>query len=302
MANVTFGCLVDLLPREAWSHEAHSFTPWLASNIDHLAEAVGMPLEVTGTEMAVDAFAADILARNLADDTVVLIENQLEQSDHSHLGQIMTYLAGLEAHTIIWIAPKFRDPHLSAIRWLNTHTPEEFAFFAVRLRVVRIGESPYAPIFEVLERPNRWERQLQSAVKEAKEHESLIPQREAYWGQFDQEWPDNGTISRGRHRCFFFKEMPDLHLVLGIGRNRATIWVGSSAFNDTASFKGSFGSRLTEIEQILGAFGNSSKIRGFRQSIGCDLMDPATWPETLNWHRKQLNYYANSLETSMYQK
>ncbi|WP_127600241.1 hypothetical protein [Nitratireductor alexandrii] len=106
MSDVTFGRLTDLLPREAWRHEALSFTPWLAANIDQLAEVVGIPLEITGTEIAVEAFAADILARNPSDGTVVLIENQLEQTDHTHLGQIMTYLAGLEAHTVIWVAPR----------------------------------------------------------------------------------------------------------------------------------------------------------------------------------------------------
>lgn len=88
----------------------------------------------------------------------IVIENQLEQSDHTHLGQILTYLAGLKAKTVIWIAPEFRTPHLSAIRWLNERTIEGFSFFAIRVRVVRIGDSPVAPIFEVVEQPNDWDR------------------------------------------------------------------------------------------------------------------------------------------------
>ncbi len=115
--------IVDL--REAWAHEAHNFTPWLAENIGQLSEAVGIPLEVEGTEVSVESFSADILARNTMDDSIVLIENQLEGSDHTHLGQIMTYLAGLEAHTIIWVAKDFREPHLAALRWLNDHTGED---------------------------------------------------------------------------------------------------------------------------------------------------------------------------------
>ena len=108
MSEVIFGRLTDLLPREAWKHEAIAFTPWLAENIDQLSEVIGVPLELTGTEMAVESFSADILARNTEDGTIVLIENQLEVTDHTHLGQIMTYLAGLEAQTVIWIAPRFR--------------------------------------------------------------------------------------------------------------------------------------------------------------------------------------------------
>jgi hypothetical protein len=150
MTDIRFDRLVDLPLREAWKHEAHEFTPWLAQNIDHLSEAIGVPLELTGTEVAVETFSADILARNPMNDSIVLIENQLEMTDHTHLGQIMTYVAGLEAQTVIWIAPSFREPHLSAIRWLNEHTADGFAFFAIKARVVRIGDSPFAPIFEVV--------------------------------------------------------------------------------------------------------------------------------------------------------
>ncbi|MEZ5733869.1 MAG: hypothetical protein R3D97_16250 [Paracoccaceae bacterium] len=108
MTDIRFGRLVDLPLREAWKHEAIEFTPWLAENIDHLSDAIGIPLELTGTEVRVETFAADILARNQNDDSLVLIENQLEEGDHNHLGQIMTYLAGLDAQTVVWIAPRVR--------------------------------------------------------------------------------------------------------------------------------------------------------------------------------------------------
>jgi len=160
MDPIEFSRLEDLALRDAWRNEAHDFTPWLAENIDQIAEAIGIELELTSQEVAVEAFSADILARNPQDNSVVLIENQLEVTDHTHLGQIMTYLAGLAAQTVIWIAPNFRDPHLSAIRWLNENTSEGFSFFAVRLRVVRIGKSPFAPIFEVVEQPNDWNRDI----------------------------------------------------------------------------------------------------------------------------------------------
>ncbi|WP_172820809.1 hypothetical protein [Cyanobium sp. NIES-981] len=120
---------VDL--REAWSHEAHSFTPWLAENLDRLSQAIGIPLELEGQEVSVSTFSADILARNPQDDGLILIENQLEITDHNHLGQILTYLAGLEAKIVVWIAKEFPDPHLSAVRWLNDHTVEPLSFFAV---------------------------------------------------------------------------------------------------------------------------------------------------------------------------
>ena len=160
----TLGRLADVPVREAFAHEAHVLTPWLAANLDRISDAIGIPLEDADTEVTVEGFAADILAHDPANGRKVLIENQLEASDHTHLGQIMTYLAGLEASVMVWIAPTFREPHLAAIRWLNEHTVEPFAFFALRLRVVRIGESDLAPLLEVIERPNDWERAVQRAV------------------------------------------------------------------------------------------------------------------------------------------
>lgn len=188
MTQIEFGRLMDLPPRDAWPHEAHAFTPWLAENIDHLSDVIGVPLELTGQEVAVDDFAADILARNTQDDTAVLIENQLERTDHVHLGQIMTYLAGLEAQTVIWIAPSFREPHLSAIRWLNQHTVDGFSFFAIKLRVVQIGSSPFAPILEVVEKPNDWDRQVERKVRSLPS-----PDRErriAFWQFATDRHPD----------------------------------------------------------------------------------------------------------------
>ncbi|QYZ68883.1 hypothetical protein [Neotabrizicola shimadae] len=189
MTSPPFGTLADIAPREAWFHEERDFTPWLAANIDGLAKAIGIPLELTGTEVRVEAFEADILARNPMDDTVVLIENQLEATDHTHLGQILTYLAGLEAQTVIWISPSFREPHLSAVNWLNEHTSERFAFFGVKLRVVRIGDSPYAPIFEVVAQPNGWERRLTTTRRKAEAPTALGERRRAFWSAYHTRYP-----------------------------------------------------------------------------------------------------------------
>lgn len=157
-----FGQLESVEIRQAWAHEAREFTPWLATNLHRLSDAVGIDLELEGQEVAVGSFSADILARDRLTRNRVLIENQLEQTDHSHLGQILTYLAGLEAKTVIWISRSFRAEHLSAIRWLNLNTGPELSFHAVEISVVRIGDSPFAPMFKVVEQPNEWERGLKS--------------------------------------------------------------------------------------------------------------------------------------------
>jgi hypothetical protein len=190
MTDIRFDRLTDLYLREAWRHKALDFTPWLAQNIDHLSDAIGIPLELTGTAVAVESFGADILVRD-HDGNVVLIENQLETTDHTHLGQINTYLAGLEAQTVIWIAPQFRAPHLSAIRWLNQHTADGFSFFAVKARVVRIGDSPFAPIFEVVEKPNDWDRALTRTRAEASgSADPPSDTRVAFWDHYLTRYPN----------------------------------------------------------------------------------------------------------------
>ena len=117
-----FGELIDVDLREEWPNEANDFTPWLADNLERLSQVIDIPLETEGMEVSVEGFAADILGCNPMDGGRVLIENQLEGTDYRHLGQILTYLAGLEAQTIIWVARRLHGAHLSAIRWLNEHT------------------------------------------------------------------------------------------------------------------------------------------------------------------------------------
>lgn len=176
--------------REAWQHEAHDFTPWLSENLDRLSSELAIDnLELEGTEVTVGPYRADIVARMPQDGSLVLIENQLERANLQHLGQMLAYLAGLEAKIVIWVASAFDEAHLSAIRWLNNHTTDPFAFFAVRVSVVRIGDSPLAPVFDVIERPNEWDR----TVGEITRSGSLSPVgqfRRDFWAHFTRLLPD----------------------------------------------------------------------------------------------------------------
>lgn len=194
MANlptVTFGQLIEVDIRSAWVHEAHQFTPWLAENLAYLSDALGVPLELVQRESAVGPFLADLLLQNASDNSLVLVENQLETSDHSHLGQILTYLQGLEVKTVVWVAPKFRDEHLSAIRWLNNNTLPEYAFFAIQIKAARIGDSPIAPVLEVLERPNEWERAVHRAAQSEVSEQGIV--RQEFWRHFQNLSPDESA-------------------------------------------------------------------------------------------------------------
>jgi hypothetical protein len=181
--------------RTAWAHEALNFTPWLFANLDLLGDAIGLALDPEGSEVAVESFSADILARNRFDGSRVLIENQLEYSDHSHLGQILTYLAGLDAKTIVWIASDFREAHLSALKWLNDNTDETVSFFAVRVKIVHIAGSPLAPVFDVVARPNNWERRLHNVKNINATTSTRSEQRHAFWEAFVSRIPGEAERS-----------------------------------------------------------------------------------------------------------
>lgn len=143
--------------REAWKHEASDFTPWLAQaeNLDTLADAIGVSeLELVAIEHWVGDFKLDILCTD--GDDQVIIENQLEKTNHTHLGQIIAYAAGVGAKKVIWVAESFRPEHSAALQFLNDNTTDDLSFFAVEVELWRIGDSPLAPKFEIVVKPNNW--------------------------------------------------------------------------------------------------------------------------------------------------
>ena len=157
------GHLDQVDPRIIWPHEALHFTPWLLDNAERLAEALGIELELTEAEHPIGGFSLDLIGRDMTNGTVVIVENQLQASDHNHLGQVLTYAAGTSADTIVWLTTSFREEHRQALTWLNEHTDENTHFFGVELQVVRIGDSVPAPVFRVVVQPNDWQKAIKAA-------------------------------------------------------------------------------------------------------------------------------------------
>ncbi|OYU00709.1 MAG: hypothetical protein CFE36_14445 [Sphingomonadaceae bacterium PASS1] len=274
-----FATLSDVSLRDAWAHEAHQFTPWLAANLARLSEVIGIPLELAGTEMRVGTFSADILARNAADDSVVLIENQLAGSDHTHLGQIMTYLAGLEAQTMVWIAPSFREEHLSAIRWLNEHTVDPFSFFAVRLRVVRIADSPFAPLFEVVERPNNWDRQVSEKKRVVEGDRSEIGQhRLAFWTHFCARHPIYGKAGAASSLWAALPQT-DMMLVQYLSRNGVGVFVRPPRGGSPDDLELLVRPHLDQLIAELGAAAETS----LGSKLTVDPYNQANWDQMADW-------------------
>lgn len=146
---------IDL--REYWGNEATDFTPWLAKeeNIAILSETIGIDIEVEDTEVSIGSFKADILGTD-SNNNKIIIENQLEKSNHDHLGKIITYASGVNASVIIWICSKITEEHSRAIDWLNEHTDENINFFAIEIELWKIDDSNPAPRFNIICRPNEW--------------------------------------------------------------------------------------------------------------------------------------------------
>lgn len=162
------GRLETVLPRDIWAHEAHEFTPWLLDNADTLSEVLGIDLELTAAEHPVGAFSLDLIGRDLTNDCVLIVENQLTPTDHGHLGQLITYAAGTDAATIVWLATMFRDEHRQALDFLNELGGTRARFFGVEIGAVRIGASLPAPMFKLRAQPNDWHAIVATSAAEAK--------------------------------------------------------------------------------------------------------------------------------------
>ncbi len=295
-----FGELKDVDLRTAWADEAGDFTPWLADNLERLSRVIGVPLEAEGKEVPVEGFKADILARNPMDGSRVLIENQLEGTDHKHLGQILTYLAGLEAEIVVWVAREFHGAHLSAVRWLNEHTTDPFAFFAVRVRAVRIGDdatSTVAPLFEVLERPSGWERRVRASVEGASTLSESGQFRREFWQHYVGRYPDDG-VRIGYAGSNVWHPIIDTSILLsqyvaafGVGVYLRSGWNESNeqAFPRIESY-------AEALKEELGVeLGTVSDGWWSLKTLRINSKDRANWPQMVDWLHENLVAYRRVL-------
>jgi len=173
-----------------WKNEERDFTPWLAANIGELSELLGVPIVVEQTEHRVGAYVLDIFGRVETNDAVVIVENQLGPTDHSHLGQLITYAAGLEAAIVVWVATDVRDEHKAAVEWLNQHTSNSVSFFLVKPEVLSINSSIPAVRFDLVAAPSEFSRRLRSVVEQ--EDRPSHEFRRRFWEALFAHLAENG--------------------------------------------------------------------------------------------------------------
>lgn len=213
---MNLGKITKVPLREIWKHEALDFTKWLAldDNLALLSEELGIEIQNAQTEVGVGRFAVDILAEDESGHKVI-IENQLETTDHDHLGKIITYAAGLQAETIIWVAPRIREEHEQAINWLNENTTENANFFLVTLEAWRVDESLPAPKFNIIAKPNDWAKTIRQSGSGNNVSDLKLKQQD-FWDKLREYGEEHSKYVKS-----WQKALPQHWLNITIGTSKA---------------------------------------------------------------------------------
>lgn len=180
------GKLVKVDLRDIWKHEAIDYTNWLAKdeNLALLGEEIGINMHLVEKEASVGKFSADILAEEENTGRKIVIENQLEQTDHDHFGKLFTYGSGYEAGILIWICREVREEHRNAIDWLNERTDNSLNIFVLRMEVWKIADSQPAPKFQIVCSPNDWAKTVKNTASGSKLSTTNMLQIE-FWTNFN---------------------------------------------------------------------------------------------------------------------
>lgn len=290
---------VDL--NEVWRNEPQDFTPWLAKEgtLTFLGNTLNMELKLEEKEKNVGDFRADILCKNIDDDSWVIIENQLNPTDHKHVGQLLTYAAGLDAFTAIWIAETFRDEHRAMLDWLNRITSEDYRFFGIEMKVWQIEGTDHGVLFEVVSSPDDWisgvNRDTQGAVN------NDFPEKfERYWTGFrdyviDNDRPIKFGVPGKQSFSVFGIGRTGFKLMAWLVRSRRRIDIRLIIDGDNAEVH--FRLLEEQKEEIHNEFGETlewNELPGFRScrislyKEDTDPLDENNWLQQYEWFTAKL--------------
>jgi hypothetical protein len=282
---------VDL--RKVWQHEALEFTKWLArsENLSLLSDEIGIEISLVQTEASVGKFNVDILAEEENTGRKIVIENQLESTNHDHLGKLITYASGFDAEIIIWIVKDVRDEHKQAIDWLNEHSDEHANYFAIKMEVWQIGDSPYAPKFQVVSQPNDWARAVKKGSSESGLSEVKLMQLE-FWTDFSKYGRERNPKIRFRkpypqHWYDVSIGIPKAHISLIVDTRNSQIRCELYIPDDKELYK-EFESFRDEIDRELGCemewmFLDDRKASRVRTVSAADISISEKWEEYFDW-------------------
>lgn len=279
--------------RKVWLHEAIDFTNWLAldENLKLLSDEIGIDIKLLQTEAQVGKFIADILAEEENTGRKVIIENQLEPTNHDHLGKIITYASGYDAEIIIWIVESTREEHVRAIDWLNEHTDEDINFFLIKMEIWKIGDSPYAPKFQVISQPNDWAKAVKESTSHAELNENRI-QKLDFWSKFKEYALNKKTKLKLR------KPRPQHWYDISIGSSNAHVALTINSVDDIVTCelyiphaKELFNSLYADREKVEAELGEKPdwmelperKASRIRIAHSADTDNPTKWDEYFAW-------------------
>lgn len=279
--------------RSVWPHEANDFTKWLAKdeNLATLGDEIGIDIELRSTEAKTGSFSTDILAVEANTDNKIIIENQLEQTNHDHLGKIITYASGHDAKTIIWIVKEAREEHRQAIDWLNEHTDEEINIFLCRIELWKIGDSDIAPKFQIVSSPNNWTKTIKRSIEGNVSDTKLLQYQ--YWAKLSDEIDNNYSKFNSRkpnaqhwYNLAIGSSLAHISLTINTQTDemKAQIWIR----DNKPLFDYLFESK-EDIESDVGFELNwqrldTKKAAYINISTDFNIDNEDDWPKAINWH------------------
>ncbi|WP_200885251.1 DUF4268 domain-containing protein [Vibrio campbellii] len=293
MMSVELGKIKVVPVRTIWKHEANDFTPWLYNHIQELSDALGIELEVEDVEVPVGPYYADILAKDTGTGKYVVIENQLEKTDHDHLGKCLTYASVLDASTVIWLASNFTDEHKKALDWLNDHTSDELAFYGIKLELLQINESLPAVNFNIVSQPNDVVKQVTKRKDNSELSETRMTQLK-FWEAFKSSLQQTNKITKlqtPRPQYWFDIALgkSGIHLSNTFNTNENVIglrvYIGSKEVPKWLPY---FEEHKTDIEHQLGqklewSPNSNAKDKVITLTKSFDLTNEAKWQEPIKW-------------------
>lgn len=254
---MAIGKLEEVDIRELWKHEQYDFSEWLSKkeNIEKLNDILGLTLVDISKETYVGSYRCDLFAKDETTGIKVIIENQLEMSNHDHLGKIITYASGLDAKVIVWIVKEAREEHRSAIEWLNNNTNSNINFFLIEIHAYKIGNSDNAPMFQVIEQPNDFIKNNKSINSNDTMNKSQS-QRLEFWNQFnnvlvERDKPFNVRKATTDHWYNVAIGTSDAHIDITLVNKDSVIGV-ELYITDNKEFFDKLYQRKDEIENDLG--------------------------------------------------
>lgn len=297
--------------REVWQNEATSFTPWLLQNEDVLSDLLGIDITLERREEAVGRFSLDLIGRNNDDGSTVIVENQLEGTDHNHLGQLLTYAGGLDAHTIIWVASEFRDEHRAALDWLNRVTGEDTHFYGVIVRAIRIGDSVPAPDLSLVVEPNEFGKTVK-AQSESRWMEERGTRYQQFWTQLveriNNEFPEFKSRKPPTRQYFGIStDYSGCTRKIAFGRSTLNVefYIGASdAALNSSRFEALY-ERKAEIEAVFGEELSWEELEGRKASRiafyrEASIMNESKWESYFLWIDKYFTKLSQVAESEAF--